>query len=287
VKDKRRSGRPKKLDRRDESQVIRDLTKNPTLPLRVLVNQFNLNKSPNNQISSMTMSRILLKNNLISRKLSIKWKISPNNAKKRLKWAKENLSHDSAYWEKVVFSDESAVQNHSGLKRIRLKRGSDIPPSHFIQKNKWDIKVMVWGYITSSGERGLAFIEESITGEIYRKLLEHKLPNELPGLFDNQMIFQHDGAPAHREYSVQNYLEASGVQVIDWPAQSPDLNLIEACWRFLKSKLKDSYNEEQDLKADIRKIWFEMPTEFIIKLYRSMKDRLREVIRSKGGPTKY
>ena len=82
VKDKRRNGRPKKLDRRDESQVIRDLTKNPTLPLRVLVNQFYLNKSPNNQISSMTMSRILLKNNLISRKLSIKWKISPTMPKK-------------------------------------------------------------------------------------------------------------------------------------------------------------------------------------------------------------
>ena len=146
---------------------------------------------------------------------------------------------------------------------------------------------MVWGYICFDGMKGIKFINENITGEIYRKMLENTIPNELPSLCNQQLMLQQDNAPAHREESVSDFFNNHGITILKWPAQSPDLNIIEDCWRYLNRRLKDSYDDEADLKKDIREIWENIPQEFISKLYRSIPDRLRAVITSKGGPTKY
>jgi hypothetical protein len=39
--------------------------------------------------------------------------------------------------------------------------------------------------------------------------------------------FQQDGATAHSAKSVKEWLNEQQITVLDWPAQSPDLNPIE------------------------------------------------------------
>ncbi len=47
-------------------------------------------------------------------------------------------------------------------------------------------------------------------------------------LFKNaDFIFQQDLAPAHTAKSAKSWLNDHGVGVLDWPANSPDLNPIE------------------------------------------------------------
>jgi transposase len=280
---------------RDTRDIIREITRHPLQSVKELVISYNLSKPEPNKISLSTCEKILIKNQLISRRLQTKWKISPKNVKIRLSWAKEHLGWIRTQWDKVVYSDESSVQNQAGLKLIRIRRGSDIPPQHYVQKNKWDLKIMVkwdlkimvWGFITANGVRGIKFMEENITGESYRKMLEGTLYNELPGLFNQELVFQQDNAPAHNERSVKEYFESNDIDILHWPPQSPDLNIIEDCWRYLKRRLKNNYEQERELRQDILTIWNTMPEEFITKLYRSIPQRLREVIKSKGGPTKY
>lgn len=43
--------------------------------------------------------------------------------------------------------------------------------------------------------------------------------------FTNFLLFQ-DGAPCHTAKKVMDWFAAKGINVIDWPAQSPDLNPI-------------------------------------------------------------
>ena len=287
VKDLPRSGRPRKIDSRDVREILRNVQMNPRDPVKVLKQKFNHSRTDNKQVSRQTIQKILEANSIISRTLSVKWKISPVNIKKRLEWAKEHVFWKLQDWDKVVFTDESSVQNKIGLRKIRVRRGSDIPAHHFIHKNKWDLKIMVWGYITSSSERGLVFIQETITGESYKKLLENKLYDALPGLFQGELIYQQDNAPAHREKGVLEYFDSNGIELLNWPPQSPDLNIIEDCWRYLKRRLKEHYEEESDLKKDIIRIWSEIPSEFISKLYRSIPRRLASVMKAKGLPSKY
>ncbi len=51
---------------------------------------------------------------------------------------------------------------------------------------------------------------------------------------DADFIFQQDVVPAHTAKSTKSWLNGHGVGVLDWPANSPDLNPIEN----LRSRLK-------------------------------------------------
>ncbi|UYV64918.1 hypothetical protein LAZ67_3002431 [Cordylochernes scorpioides] len=47
-----------------------------------------------------------------------------------------------------------------------------------------------------------------------------------------------DNARPHRALMVDKYLESEGIQKMDWPARSQDLNLIEHVWHALGSRIE-------------------------------------------------
>ncbi len=53
---------------------------------------------------------------------------------------------------------------------------------------------------------------------------------------DVDFIFQQDLAPAK---STKSWLNDHGVGVLDWPANSPDLKLIENLWGIVKRKMRN------------------------------------------------
>ncbi len=58
---------------------------------------------------------------------------------------------------------------------------------------------------------------------------------------DAHLIFQQDLAPAHTAKSTKSWLNDHGVGVLDWPANSPDLNPIEKNADELKATVKDTW----------------------------------------------
>ena len=49
-----------------------------------------------------------------------------------------------------------------------------------------------------------------------------------------------DNAPVHRAHTVENYKDQNEVTSMEWPAQSPDLNIIENIWLYMKRELQKS-----------------------------------------------
>jgi len=67
----------------------------------------------------------------------------------------------------------------------------------------------------------------------------------------HRLIYQQDGATAHTAESIKSYLKEREIEVLDWPAQSPYLNLIKSVWSKLKGNLKRTYGDVGELEEDI------------------------------------
>ncbi len=105
---------------------------------------------------------------------------------------------------------------------------------------------------------------------------------------DADFIFQQDLAPSHTAKSTKSWLNDHGFGVLDWPANSPDLNPIENLWGIVKRKMRHKRSKNSDeLKATVKETWTCIPPQQCHKLITSMPHQIEAVIKVKRAPTKY
>ncbi len=128
-----------------------------------------------------------------------------------------------------------------------------------------------------------------VNAAIYQEMLEHFMLPSADKLYgDADFIFQQDLAPAHTAKGTKSWFNDHGVTVLDWPANSPDLNPIENLWGIVKRKMSDTRpNNADDLKATVKETWASIPPQQCHKLITSMPRQIEAVIKAKGAPAKY
>ncbi len=94
---------------------------------------------------------------------------------------------------------------------------------------KFPQSVMIWAAMSSAGVGPLCFLKSAVNlPAIYQEILEHfMLPSADKIYGDADFIFQQDLAPAQTAKGTKSRFNDHGVTVLDWPANSPDLNPIE------------------------------------------------------------
>ncbi len=150
---------------------------------------------------------------------------------RRLTWAKEKKNWTVAQWSKVLFSDESkfCISFGSQGPRVWRKGGEAHSPSCMKSSVKVPQSVMIWGAMSSAGVGPFCFLKTNVTAPVYQEILEHFMLPSADQLFkDADFIFQQDLAPAHTAKSTKSWLNDHGVDVLNWPANSPDLNPIDS-----------------------------------------------------------
>ncbi len=133
------------------------------------------------------------------------------------------------------------------------------------------------------------FTVSPVNTAIYQEILEHvMLPSAYKLYGDADFIFQQDMAPAHTAKCTKSWFNDHGVTVLDWPANSADLNPIENLWSIIKRKMRDTRpHNADDLKAAIKATWASITPEQCHMLIVSMPRCIDAVIHAKGGLTKY
>ena len=75
---------------------------------------------------------------------------------------------------------------------------------------------------------------------------------------------------------------------MDWPPQSPDLNIIEAVWDHLdRERNKGQPKSKEELWEVLKEAWYNIPEDYFRKLQDSLPKRVKDVLSAKGGHTKY
>ena len=94
----------------------------------------------------------------------------------------------------------------------------------------------VWGAIIHDQKPPLVLIDGRLKGQLYVEniLAQHVIPYMRNERANGRIVtLQQDRAPPHTAHTTQEYLKQNGVDILDWPAISPDMNCIENLWSVL------------------------------------------------------
>ena len=82
-------------------------------------------------------------------------------------------------------------------------------------------------------------------------------------------------------------MDLNDVNVIGWPSNSPDINIIENVWAYVQDKLfdvRDQIRSPNETWERVQQIWEEISLAYIQDLYLDLPERMKELVENKGGP---
>ena len=86
---------------------------------------------------------------------------------------------------------------------------------------------MVWAAFSARGKSPLVVLTgKQNSDDCVYTVSEYLLPFAHPN-HGTDFIFQQDNASIHVSHRSREFFSEEGIQVLDWPSKSPDLNLME------------------------------------------------------------
>lgn len=245
-------------------------------------------------VSTGTIRNRLHERGLNARRRAACPSLLPVHRVSRRIWAETHLNWGIAEWGCCMFSDECRFTLYESDGRILVWRERN---ERYIEENMearvafGGGSVSVWGGVIRNGKTELLIlIGQTMNAVRYRDLCLNEIVLPFAQNFGDGFILVDDNARPHRAQIVQEFLRENGIERMNWPARSPDMNVIEHVWSRMKLKLNQREQEFQNLEElaiAVRDEWEAVPQEFIRNLVDSMPRRIAEVLRVRGGPTRY
>uniref|UniRef100_A0A8C6XLX5 Tc1-like transposase DDE domain-containing protein n=1 Tax=Naja naja TaxID=35670 RepID=A0A8C6XLX5_NAJNA len=178
-------------------------------------------------------------------------------------WTKKYVKWTNEQWSKVIFSDESNfyLTGDQCNKYVRRFPVEEFRPYCLNLSVKHPLHMMIWGCIAASGIGWIKIVQGIMNSKQYVEVLEKTMLPSAQQLVGKDFYFQDDNAPCHRAKSVQQWMKRHGVRLLDWLAQSPDLNPIENLWAKIGYEISKKHPKtKQELTESIIAAWHHIVT---------------------------
>jgi len=295
IQDLPKTGRPAKVDDRTKRRLARmaqsdEVKTAPELALVAASHDIV-------HISARTARRVMHEQGLNAMHTVKKPLLTREHKRKRLEFARAHRDWTVEQWKHVIFSDETPIPARSSdaHKMVWTKPTHALNPKLVVPTVQGGGPViMVWGCISQYGFHDLILLDGRVDGAGYATVLQNYLLPIIQQYFGQQpCIFQQDNAAVHTAHQVSEFFHAHNLQVLKWPAHSPDLNIIEHMWHYLKERVRQlpvASNKENlwsHVQMVLEYMWDEEMTQKINELYESLPNRMQAVIDAHGGNTRY
>jgi transposase len=285
VRQKEKAGRARKTTERGDRILTRLAKRHRFATARELLDYWQ------QQVSIWTVYRRLREVGFRRRRALKRPLLTLRHRQLREQWAMQHSHWRQPQWDRIVWTDESrfCLRVIDGRLRVWRQVGERLRDDVVIPRVQGGGgSVLVWAAIWTGGRSRLYVTQLSVTGVLYRRVLEHFVEENRDAL-PERWILQDDNAPPHRAPVVREFKEDEGIQSLPWPANSPDLNPIEHAWDYLGRRIRSHpqpVNVEQ-LTRLLGEEWDLIPQEFLDNLVLSMSNRVGAVLESRGGYTRY
>lgn len=280
---KKSPGRPPALTKRQKRAILR-IASNTTLTARQIAQRAGV------QTNIKNVRRVLQAAPQIKRKKMKRIPpLSMSHKDKRKKFARDHI-HWKDEWRKVLFTDEKkfnldgpdgwAYYYHDLRKEEKV----------FSKRQMGGGSVMIWGGIGFNQRTDIVMISGRINSKDYLALIENQLKKYFEKESKDNVLFQQDNAPVHTSKLVKEFFKKENIQVLDWPARSPDFNIIENIWGHLARNVYSGsrqFSGVEELKKTIQEEWAKIPQELIRRHFDSLPDRMIAALENGGAFTGY
>ena len=197
------------------------------------------------QMPFRTIQRQLLATRYWSRRPARWPRLTLEHRRRRREWERRHKVWDLRQWRHCIFSDESrfSLYHSDGRVRVRRRQGGSLIDA-CVQPNDGNRgpSVMVWGEIHHGGRSELVVVDVAMNRHRCIQILSNQMLPWATGVFIRNYVCIQDNALSHTAHETAAFLDQQDVEVMDWPARSPDMNPIEHVWDQMSVWIRDMDN---------------------------------------------
>jgi transposase len=241
-------------------------------------------------VSYRTIRRRLDEVGLYGRVARTEHAYTEEQRRKRLSFAEGYLNWKEEDWERVIFSDETHFNHFSrGRHWVQRPVGTAFDPLYLAHDTENFQTVSLWSCFCAKGIGQAEIYVGEYNAARHNSFLQANLLATYRHFYPTGLWwFLQDNAPQHKAKIAQVWLHNHGINCLDFPPYSPDLNPIENLFHNLKVRVfKHFPTSAADIEAALHAEYEHLPTDLLTQLAHSMPDRLKAVIENQGHKTKY